>query len=156
MKFRYVLLTFFVLCGVFSAQAQSLVIYDARDLFPKDAWSPACKAVFTEEYYYSQEWQVIYVGVFLRLLYATYGSVNKKGEHTQEGLETLSVYDQVRLAATAYNRGVVWAAPGYGDLSALREHVKEKHFHYALIPSKRTKRYCYATLALKHYKKIAR
>lgn len=37
--------------------AQTLVIYDARDLFPKDAWSPACKAVFTEEYYYSQEWQ---------------------------------------------------------------------------------------------------
>ena len=54
MKFRYVLLTFFVLCGVFSAQAQSLVIYDARDLFPKDAWSPACKSVFTEEYYYNQ------------------------------------------------------------------------------------------------------
>lgn len=103
-----------------------------------------------------EEWQVIYVAVFLRLLYSTYGSVNKKGEHTQEGLETLPVYDQVRLAATAYNRGVVWAAPGYGDLSALREHVKEKHFHYALIPSKRTKRYCYATLALKHYKKIAR
>lgn len=103
-----------------------------------------------------EEWQVIYVGVFLRLLYATYGSVNKKGEHTQDGLETLPVYDQVRLAATAYNRGVVWAAHGYGDLSALREHVKEKHFHYALIPSKRTKRYCYATLALKHYKRIAR
>ena len=103
-----------------------------------------------------EEWQVIYVGVFLRLLYSTYGSVNKKGEHTQEGLETLPVYDQVRLAATAYNRGVTWAAPGYGDLSALREHAREKHFHYALIPSKRTRRYCYATLALKHYKKIAR
>ena len=103
-----------------------------------------------------EEWQVIYVGVFLRLLYTTYGSVNKKGEHTQDGLETLPVYDQVCLAATAYNRGVTWAAPGYGDLSVLREHAREKHFHYALIPSKRTRRYCYATLALKHYKKIAR
>ena len=103
-----------------------------------------------------EEWQVIYVGVFLRLLYATYGSVNKRGEHTQDGLETLPVADQLRLAATAYNRGVVWAAPGYGDLSALREHATEKHFHYAFIPSARTKRYCYATLAWKHYKKIAR
>ncbi|MCR5759483.1 MAG: hypothetical protein K6G39_03930, partial [Bacteroidales bacterium] len=56
-----------------------------------------------------EEWQVIYVGVFLRLLYASYGSFNKKGEHTQDGLETLPVYEQVRLAATAYNRGVVWA-----------------------------------------------
>ena len=102
-----------------------------------------------------EEWQVIYVGVFLRLLYASYGSFNKKGEHTQDGLETLPVYEQVRLAATAYNRGVVWAAPGYGDLSALEEHAREKHFHYALIPSRFTRRYCYATLALKHYKKIA-
>ena len=102
-----------------------------------------------------EEWQVIYVGVFLRLLYASYGSYNKKGERTQDGLETLSMEEQVRLAATAYNRGVVWAAPGYGDLSALREHAREKHFHYALIPSRRTRRYCYARLAWKHYKKIA-
>ena len=36
--------------------AQTLVIYDARDLFPKDAWNPPCKAVFTEDYYYSEEW----------------------------------------------------------------------------------------------------
>lgn len=102
-----------------------------------------------------EEWQVIYVGVFLRLLYAAYGSVNKRGEHTQDGLETLPVHDQVRLAATAYNRGVVWAAPGYGDVSALWEHAGGKFFHYAIIPSKRTRRYCYATLALKHYKKIS-
>ena len=101
-----------------------------------------------------EEWQVIYVGVFLRLLYASYGSVNKKGEHTQDGLETLPLQEQVRLAATAYNRGVVWAAPGYGDIGLLREHAEEKHFHYALIPSARTKRYCYATLAWKHYRKI--
>ena len=103
-----------------------------------------------------EEWQVIYVGVFLRLLYASYGSYNKKGERTQEGIETLPLKEQVRLAATAYNRGVVWAAPGYGDLDRLREHASEKHFHYAFIPSDRTKRYCYATLAWKHYKKISR
>ena len=101
-----------------------------------------------------EEWQVIYVGVFLRLLYASYGSCNKKGEHTQDGLETLPLEEQVRLAATAYNRGCVWAAPGYGDLDRIREHAAEKHFHYALIPSARTRRYCYATLAWEHYKKI--
>ena len=102
-----------------------------------------------------EEWQVIYVGVFLRLLYASYGSYNKKGEHTQDGLETLPPEEQVRLAATAYNRGCVWAAPGYGDLDQLRAHAREKHFHYALVPSRRTRRYCYATLAWKHYKKMA-
>ena len=42
-------------CG--GLPAQTLVIYDARDLFPKDAWNPPCKAVFTEDYYYSEEWQ---------------------------------------------------------------------------------------------------
>ncbi|MBR5703157.1 MAG: hypothetical protein IKX45_02780 [Bacteroidales bacterium] len=100
-----------------------------------------------------EEWQVIYAGVFLRLLYASYGSYNKKGERTQDGLETLPLEEQVRLAATAYNRGCIWAAPGYGSLDRLREHAGEKHFHYALIPSRHTRRYCYATLAWKHYKK---
>ena len=100
-----------------------------------------------------EEWQVIYAGVFLRLLYASYGSYNKKGERTQDGLETLPVEEQVRLAATAYNRGCVWAAPGYGDLDRLREHAREKHFHYALIPSKHTRRYCYGDLAVKHYRR---
>lgn len=38
------------------AQAQELVIFDARDLFPKEAWNPPCKAVFTQEYYDSEEW----------------------------------------------------------------------------------------------------
>ena len=100
-----------------------------------------------------EEWQVIYVGVFLRLLYESYGSYNKKGEHTQDGLETLPLEEQVRLAATAYNRGCVWAAPGYGDIGLLREHAREKHFHYAFIPTRHTRRYCYATLAWKHYRR---
>lgn len=102
-----------------------------------------------------EEWQVIYLGVFLRLLYNSYGSFDKNGNWTQDGLETLSPEEQVRLAATAYNRGCVWSAAGYGDLDRLREHAGEKHFHYALVPTRHTRRYCYATLALKHYKKIA-
>jgi len=100
------------------------------------------------------EWQVIYLGAFLRLLYYTYGSYDKRGEWTQDGLETLPVEEQLRLAATAFNRGCIWAAPGYGELDDLRAHAHEKHFHYALIPRKNTRRYCYANLALAWYKKI--
>ena len=102
-----------------------------------------------------EEWQVIYLGVFLRLLYHSYGSYDKQGEWVQAGLETLPAEEQVRLAATAYNRGCVWPAAGYGDLDRLREHAAEKHFHYALIPSAATERYCYADLALAHYREIA-
>ncbi len=101
-----------------------------------------------------EEWQVIYAGVFLRLLYSSYGSYDKKGERTQDGIETLPTEDQVRLAATAYNRGCIWAAPGYGDCSRILARAGEKHFHYAVVPSRRTKRYCYADLALKHYRKL--
>ena len=101
-----------------------------------------------------EEWQVIYAGVFLRLLYSSYGSYDKKGERTQDGIETLPTEDQVRLAATAYNRGCIWAAPGYGDCSRILARAGEKHFHYAVVPSRLTKRYCYADLALKHYRKL--
>ena len=70
-RFRITFLTVFVLCGVLSAQAQTLVIYDARDLFPKDAWNPPCKAVFTEEYYYSPEWQELNDRINTYLMYQT-------------------------------------------------------------------------------------
>ena len=69
MKFRYFLLTVIALCGILPAQAQTLVIYDARDLFPKDAWNPPCKAVFTEDYYYSEEWQSLNERINSYLLY---------------------------------------------------------------------------------------
>lgn len=71
MNFRHVILTVFVLCGAFSAAAQTLVIYDARDLFPKDAWNPPCKAVFTEDYYYSEEWLSLKDRIDTYLLYQT-------------------------------------------------------------------------------------
>ena len=51
--------------------AQTLVIYDARDLFPKDAWNPPCKAVFTEDYYYSEEWLNLKDRIDTYLLYQT-------------------------------------------------------------------------------------
>lgn len=101
-----------------------------------------------------EEWQVIYIGVFLRLLYSSYGSYDKKGERSQDGIETLPPEDQVRIAATAYNRGCIWSAPGYGDWAQILAKSGEKHFHYATVPGKHTRRYCYAELALKHYRKL--
>ena len=90
-----------------------------------------------------EEWQVIYLGVFLRMLHYSYG------------LDTLPAEEQVRLAATAYNRGCTWTARGCGDLDDLRAHAREKYFHYDLIPTSRTRRYFYARLALRHYRQIA-
>ncbi len=102
-----------------------------------------------------EEWQAVYLGVFLRMLYHSYGSFDRDGQRLQEGLEALPPEEQVRLAATAYNRGCVWTAPGCGDLEALRKASREKHFHYALVPTRHTRRYCYARLALKHYRRLA-
>ena len=55
-KKNAILLSLAVILLPLLAQAQGLVIFDARDLFPKDAWNPPCKAVFTQEYYDSDEW----------------------------------------------------------------------------------------------------
>lgn len=46
MNFRHVILTVFVLCGAFSAAAQTLVIYDARDLVPQGRLEPAVQSRF--------------------------------------------------------------------------------------------------------------
>ncbi|MBO4738411.1 MAG: hypothetical protein J5606_02490 [Bacteroidales bacterium] len=103
-----------------------------------------------------EEWQVVYVGVFLRLLYLSYGSYNKQGKPIQQGIETLPIKEQIYIAATAYNRGCVWTDPGCGNMEQIHTRVHEKHFHYALLPTKQTSYYCYAALAWKHYKSIAR
>ena len=75
----------------------------------------------------SYEWQVLYLGVFLRLLYHCYN------------LQDLPVEDQVRLSATAYNRGCAWTAAGCGDVDKLRKHAGAS----------------YANRAWEHYKSIA-
>lgn len=103
-----------------------------------------------------EEWQCIYLAVFLKMLYLDYGSVNKQGEWTQDGIETLSMEEQVRLASTAYNRGCRWVNPGYGSLDDIRSKSREKHFHLAFIPTSRTKRYVYSDIALKHFKELKR
>lgn len=101
-----------------------------------------------------EEWQCIYLAVFLKMLYLDYGSENKQGEHTQDGIDTLPLKEQVRLAATAYNRGCRWVNPGYGPLEEIRAKSREKHFHTAIVPTSKTRRYVYADIALKHFKEI--
>ncbi len=101
-----------------------------------------------------EEWQCIYLAVFLKMLYMDYGSVDRNGQHCQNGLESLSVEEQVRLAATAYNRGCRWSCPGCGNLGEIKSKSRDKHFHTDLIPTSNTRRYVYADLALKHYRRI--
>lgn len=101
-----------------------------------------------------EEWQCVYLAVFLKMLYLDYGSFDKNGEHTQDGLDTLPIREQVRLAAAAYNRGCRWVNAGYGPLEELRARSHEKQFHTAIIPNKNTKRYVYGDIAVRHFREI--
>lgn len=98
-----------------------------------------------------ERWQCVYLAVFLKMLYLDYGSFDKNGERTQEGLDTLPAREQVRLAATAYNRGCRWVNPGYGSLDELRAKARGRHFHTALVATRKTRRYNYGDLAVKHW-----
>lgn len=98
-----------------------------------------------------EEWQCIYLAVFLKMLYLDYGSFDKNGERCQEGIETLPAREQVRLAATAYNRGCRWVNPGYGPVDEIRAKSHDKHFHTAIVPTSKTRRYVYSDIALKHF-----
>lgn len=100
------------------------------------------------------QWQCVYLAVFLKMLYLDYGSTDKHGGYTQNGLDTLPVREQVRLAATAYNRGCRWVNPGYGPLDELRAKSREKHFHTDIIPGKNTRRYVYGDIAVRHFREI--
>ncbi|MBO4475957.1 MAG: hypothetical protein J5737_04495 [Bacteroidales bacterium] len=98
------------------------------------------------------EWQVIYLGIFLRLLYHAYGSFDSAGRRIQDGLETLPLRDQVQLAANAYNRGCEWFRAGCGNPDLLRVNLDKETFPRILIPSERKRQYSYSALAWEHYK----
>ena len=100
------------------------------------------------------EWQVIYLGMFLRLLYYSYGSVDEGGTHVQDGIEALPAEEQVRIAANAYNRGCRWTGAGAGNLDSLRVNIDARLFPRVIIPSPEKPRYCYSALALEHYKAL--
>ena len=101
-----------------------------------------------------EEWQCVYLAVFLKMLYLDYGSLDREGGHSQDGIDMLPVKEQVRLAATAYNRGCRWSAPGCGNLDEIRAKSHEKHFHTDLIPTSKTRRHAYADIALRHFCKF--
>lgn len=99
-----------------------------------------------------EEWQCIYLAVFLKMLYLDYGSLDRYGEYRQKGIETLSEKDQVRMAATAYNRGCRWTGPGCGSMDEIAARSRDRSFHTALVPTSKTRRYVYADIALKHFR----
>lgn len=101
------------------------------------------------------EWQVLYLGMFLRLLYRSYGSFNEDGERIREGLDALPKEEQVRLAATAYNRGCAWTPAGQGSLDSLRLYSGVESFPRVIIRTPATRQYSYASLAWEHYQTIA-
>lgn len=88
-----------------------------------------------------EEWQCVYLAVFLKMLYLDYESIG-----------TLPEKNQVRLAATAYNRGCRWTGPGCGSLDEIAARSRDRSFHTALVPTPKTRRYVYADIALKHFK----
>ena len=88
------------------------------------------------------EWQVIYLGMFLRLLNFSYR------------LDSLPPEEQVRLAANAYNRGCDWPGEGCGSLDSLRVNIDARLFPRVIIPSSGRRRYSYPALCLEHYKTI--
>lgn len=101
-----------------------------------------------------EEWQCIYLALFIKMMYLDYGSVDKNGKRTQDGLDTLPAKEQVRLLATAYNRGCRWVNPGYGPVDELKAKSRERHFHTAFAPTRKTRRYVYGDIALRHYREI--
>ena len=85
-------------------------------------------------------WQCIYVAAFIKLTYLDF-----------QGLADLPINEQVRLIATAYNRGIISSVSGGGNIAALRSLASKQAFHTALIPTKDTPRYCYADIALQYF-----
>ena len=85
-------------------------------------------------------WQCIYVAAFIKLTYLDY-----------QGLADLPIADQVRLIATAYNRGIISSMAGGGSIPELRTLAAEQTFHTALIATKDTPRFCYADLSLQFF-----
>lgn len=104
----------------------------------------------------NDEWQCIYIAVFLRMLYLDYGSCDNSGNIVQDGIETLSKKEQVRLAATAYNGGCTWSGTGSGSIYELRAKSKGKHFHTSFIPGPQTHYYVYGDIAVRHWTSIGK
>lgn len=102
-----------------------------------------------------QEWQVIYLGMFLRLLYHSYGSFDTYGNRIRDGIETLPIQEQVQLAANAYNRGCTWFEAGGGDPDILRVNIDKETFPRIIVPLAGRRQYSYAALAWEHFRSLS-
>lgn len=88
-------------------------------------------------------WQCVYLAMFMKLFPLDYD------------ISALSGEDRLRVMATAYNRGCRWTGPGCGSLDEIEALSHERHFHTAVIPTKKTGRYVYADIALSRYREIS-
>ncbi len=88
-------------------------------------------------------WQCVYVAMFIKLTYLDY-----------QGLSELPLEEQVKLVATAYNRGAISLVSGGGDLEQLRQWSDKRYFHLSLFPTKDVQRYVYADLAWQRYAQL--
>ena len=101
------------------------------------------------------DWQAVYLALFLRLLYISYGSFDSTGAKIQEGIDTLPVSEQVRLAAAAYNSGCQWTPAGRGEPEILRSKASWAGFPRRILPSPDARKYCYASLAMEHFLEVS-
>jgi hypothetical protein len=104
---------------------------------------------------HGQEWPVIYLAMFLRSLYSSYGSFDRDGNRVQDGIDSLPMEEQVRLAANAYNRGCEWFEAGRGDPDLLRVRIDKETFPRVLIPSPGRRQHSYAALAWEHFRSLS-
>ena len=99
-------------------------------------------------------WQCVYVAMFLKLLYLDYGSEDSDGNVIRDGLDQLPEDEQLRIAATAYNRGCSWSSPGMGDIDSIACNVGDRHFHMSVFPSARTQYYSYCDIAIEYFNSL--
>ncbi|MCQ2164792.1 MAG: hypothetical protein MJZ04_06375 [Bacteroidales bacterium] len=99
-------------------------------------------------------WQCVYVAMFLKLLYLDYGSVDSEGRVVRDGIDQLPEDEQLRLAATAYNRGCSWSSPGTGDIEGLASSAGDRHFHMSVFPSSTTRRFNYGDIASEYFNSL--
>lgn len=89
-------------------------------------------------------WQCVYLSMFIRLLYTDYPSLANRSKE-----------QQVRLVATAFNRGCPLPGDGKGQIAYLEKRAPLRQFHTYVVAGKSAPHYVYSEIALLRYKEIA-
>ena len=82
----------------------------------------------------TEQGQCRYLALFVRLM-----------QERHPRLHQLPQYDRLRLLATAYNRSFT---ASWEELQSMR---RQRHFHTDIIPTRSTRRYCYADIAVSFF-----